>query len=99
MNADRVLDAAGLLHRWGQEAQAVALTMWKHEISQPLGVCSACGRLPVRELPMFGGRCQVAVEQWERAHQAIRLLFSSGTPARPTVGRAPVPGDRARRSR
>src|SRR5919198_5511275 len=91
----RALDAAGLMHEWGLEAQAVALTMWKHEITQPLGICRACGRLPARDLPQFGPRCAVAAEQWERADAAIRRLLSmrteDGDSQGRVIGRASVP--------
>lgn len=66
-------DAAGLLHDWGQRAQMVALMMWKHEIGA-LGICTACGRLPARDLPLFGPRCDIAVTQWELAQSALRHL-------------------------
>ncbi|MGH3647290.1 MAG: hypothetical protein ACRDTM_08950 [Micromonosporaceae bacterium] len=47
-------DASWLLHEWGQRAQVVAVTMWKHEMVADLGVCKSCGRLPARDLPLFG---------------------------------------------
>lgn len=85
-------DAPRLLHDWGHRAQAVALIMWKHEIVAALGVCKGCGRLPVRDLPMFGPRCEIAVDEWELAQHAMRKLIP-GTPQQsPTaVGRARVP--------
>ncbi|MGH3648664.1 MAG: hypothetical protein ACRDTM_16005 [Micromonosporaceae bacterium] len=94
-NQRRGLDAAGLLHDVGIKAQAVALTMWKHEIVPSLDVCQACGRLPARTLPMFGARCEVAVEQWELTQVAMRRLVAvpddtAGWAPR-AVGRAPVP--------
>ncbi len=80
-------DAPRLLHDWGHRAQALALTMWKHEIVPGLGVCKACGRLPHGELPMFGLRCEIAVAEWDLMHAAMRRLV-------PTIaiGRAAVPG-------
>lgn len=94
--ATRRLDAPGLLHEIGLKAQAVALTMWKHEIVASLGICKACGRLPARTLPMFGPRCQIAVEQWDVAQAALRCVVVAvpdHTPdqARRAVGRAAVP--------
>lgn len=67
--------------------------MWKHEIAA-LGVCNACGRLPERELPMFGPRCEVAVAEWELAQFALRRIAEHdavlGEAGRPAVGRATV---------
>lgn len=90
------LDAPGLLHEMGLKAQALALTMWKHEIVAALGVCKACGRLPARELPLFGPRCEIAVEQWDLAQAAMRGLIAAPDHTYPgnrtsAVGRAPVP--------
>lgn len=91
----RALDAASLLYEWGLEAQAVAMTMWKHEIAQPLGICQACGRLAARDLPRFGPRCLIAVEQWDRAAAAIRRLLTppldNGGNRGRVVGRVHVP--------
>lgn len=91
----RQLDAAGLLHEMGVKVQAVALTMWKHQIIPSLDVCKACGRLPARTLPMFGARCEIAVNQWDLAQIAIQHLVATPDPATThphrAVGRAPVP--------
>lgn len=70
--------------------------MWKHEIIAALGVCRACGRLPARELPLFGLRCEIAVEQWDLAQAAMRGLVEAPDHTHPgnrtiAVGRAPVP--------
>lgn len=88
-------DAPRLLYDLGGLAQAVAVTMWKHEIATGLGVCKGCGRLPDRELPMFGPRCEIAVKQWDVAHAAmLRLSGPTATSAGDSpraVGRVGVP--------
>ncbi len=98
-SSGRPLDAAGLVHQVGLATQAVALTMWRHETVRSVGVCKACGRPPVRSLPMFGPRCDVAVGQWDQAHASMKLLVATAgerqrdVPVRPAaaIGRAPVP--------
>lgn len=88
-------DAPRLLYDWGGLAQAVAVTMWKHEIANGLGVCKGCGRLPDRELPMFGARCEIAVKQWDLAHSAmLRFAGSRATSddrSARAIGRVGVP--------
>ncbi|MGH3714348.1 MAG: hypothetical protein ACRDT4_12935 [Micromonosporaceae bacterium] len=85
------LDAPRLLHDWGRRAQAVAVIMWKHEMVPGLGVCKSCGRLPARQLPLFGPRCEIAVGEWDLAESALRRLSPDRAPA---VGRATVPTER-----
>ncbi len=67
-------DAPGALYAAGQRVQALALTMLKHQIAPGLGVCKSCGRLPARELPTFGPRCEIAVEEWDVAQAVLRHL-------------------------
>ncbi|MQA24568.1 MAG: hypothetical protein GEU94_03670 [Micromonosporaceae bacterium] len=101
-------DAAGLLFEAGHQAQALALTMRKHEIAADLGVCKGCGRTPVAELPVFGPRCEIAVEQWRVTREAMKRLLGAepgghdgggpnrhdgGGPNR-AVGRVPVPPEK-----
>ena len=93
--SERKLDAPRLLHDWGRQAQVVALTMRKHEISAALGICEGCGRLPTHELPMFGLRCEIAVSEWNLAQAAMRQLIGdppggSQSTAPRAVGRASV---------
>ncbi len=70
------LDAPRLLYDWGHRAQSVAVTMWKHEMVASLGVCKSCGRLPAQDLPMFGPRCEIAVQEWDVAQAAIKHLVT-----------------------
>jgi hypothetical protein len=92
------LDAAGLVHDVGLATQAVALTMWKHEVVSSLGICQGCGRPPERSIPLFGPRCEVAVGQWDQAHESMRRLVAVADrhqrmPLEQSraIGRAPVP--------
>lgn len=73
---ESILDAPGVLHRAGQRAQALAQTMWKHKVATNVGVCEACGRLPARNLPVFGPRCDIAAEEWEVTQAVLRSLVS-----------------------
>ncbi|MGH2601874.1 MAG: hypothetical protein ACRDQW_15780 [Haloechinothrix sp.] len=91
----RWLDSAGLLFEAGHQAQALALTMRRHEIEPSLGVCKGCGRTPAGVLPVFGPRCAVAIEQWRVTRQAMKRLLGTepdgdGGSGR-AVGRSPVP--------
>ncbi|MGH3645635.1 MAG: hypothetical protein ACRDTM_00405 [Micromonosporaceae bacterium] len=97
---DQRLSAADVWLRLGRLVEAVALAMRKHTVEPGLGIC-ACGRLPERELAMFGARCDVACDTWERAHHGMRIVldqvdpatFTDGPAAR-AVGRAVVPAKR-----
>ncbi|MGH3655668.1 MAG: hypothetical protein ACRDUA_03320 [Micromonosporaceae bacterium] len=90
-------DATGLLFEAGQQVQGLALTMRKHEIAPGLGVCQGCGRTPAAELPVFGHRCEIAVDQWRLTRHALKRLLAAepgGASERgtnPAVGRAAVP--------
>jgi len=84
----RALDAASLFYEIGREVQAVALVMRKHEILDAQRIC-ACGRLPVRTLPFFGPRCDVAGERFAVAEEAMRRVVAQST-ATPAIGRARV---------
>lgn len=69
------LDAPGLLYDMGRQVQALALAMRKHEIVADLNVCKSCGRIPARDLPGFGPRCQVVVDQWRVTQQLMRAFL------------------------
>lgn len=47
--------------------------MRRHEIASGYQVCE-CGRVPVRILPMFGLRCEIACCQWDLACALVRRL-------------------------
>lgn len=88
------LDAPRLLYDSGERAQVVAVIMWKHEIAAELGVCKGCGRLPARELPLFGPRCEIAVNAWDLAHVSMLRLVQPAVPSASlprAVGRVPAP--------
>ncbi|MGH3736160.1 MAG: hypothetical protein ACRDT6_11155 [Micromonosporaceae bacterium] len=97
----RKWDSPRLVYETGRRVQAVALTMLKHQIVATLGVCAACGRSPVADLPLFGPRCDVAVAQWRvtwlalhrmlDTGQALRHRDGAGRGATRATGRAPVP--------
>ncbi|MGH3647186.1 MAG: hypothetical protein ACRDTM_08420 [Micromonosporaceae bacterium] len=89
-------DGPHVTYETGQRVQAVALVMLKHQIVPELGVCRACGRLPAAELPLFGLRCDVAVEQWRVTWATLRRLVDAGSAARE---RAPVPPTHERKRR
>lgn len=89
----RRLDATDVLYDVGREVQMVALMMRRHRFVAAQGVCE-CGRLPAKTLPVFGLRCEIAVEKWERAHDAMRRLLryaaAARRPPRRAIGRAEV---------
>ncbi len=82
-------DATGIWYELGRQLQAVALTMRKHRIIGAQQLCE-CGRLPVRELPVFGERCDVAGEQWSRARESMRRIVAATDSQGRAVGRAVV---------
>ncbi len=84
----RWLDAPSLFYEIGRDVQAVALVMRRHEIVDAQQTC-ACGRLPVRTLPFFGPRCDVAGERFAVAEEAMRRVVAQST-ATPAIGRARV---------
>jgi len=89
-------DASSIWYELGRQLQAVALIMRKHRIVGAQQLCE-CGRLPVRELPAFGERCDVADEQWSRAHESMRRIVAVTEGQGRAVGRAVVRCDRRTR--
>lgn len=71
------LDAATLFYELGREVQAVGLLMRRHRLIDSQQLC-ACGRVPVRTLPYFGIRCDVAGERWARTDDAMRRILARG---------------------
>lgn len=89
----RALDATDVLFEIGNQVQTVALTMRKHRYVVAQQVCE-CGRLATQMLPVFGPRCEIAVEGWVAAHDAMRRLLRQAAGVRRSsdavIGRATV---------
>ncbi|MGH3647548.1 MAG: hypothetical protein ACRDTM_10285 [Micromonosporaceae bacterium] len=83
-------DAAAFWYEVGRQFQAVSLVMDRHQIVDAQQIC-ACGRIAVRVLPMFGLRCEVAFETWNRAYTSM-CQVSRQLSAERAVGMATVPG-------
>lgn len=92
------LDPFTLLYEVGRQLQAVSLVMRKHRLVEDQQLCE-CGRLPVRTLPGFGLRCDVACEQWELVHDALRRIVHHADGAERAVGRVEITCPTCRRPR
>lgn len=68
-----IVEAPDVLFETGRQIQAASLAMRRHKVG-PNQVCT-CGRLPVRDLPAFGARCEVAAESWELAASLMRQVL------------------------
>lgn len=84
----QAIDLHTLLYEIGRQLQALPLVMRKHELVGSQQLCT-CGRLPVRPLPGFGLRCDVACDQWDLVHAALRRVVRLDAPVR-TVGRVEI---------
>ncbi len=91
--ADNCVDASTLLYEMGRHLQTVALVMRKHRIASAVGVCEACGRTALCEIPVFGPRCDIAVRQWRVVRRSMQnfLGFDQDGDRPRVIGRAPVP--------
>jgi hypothetical protein len=69
------LDPQTLLYELGRQLQAVSLLMDKHRIVGAQQLCE-CGRLPVRNVPGFGLRCEVACAGHEVAYNSMRRMVA-----------------------
>ncbi len=93
------VEPTSLSYELGRQLQALALLMRKHRINPRQQVCD-CGRLAMRELPMFGPRCDIACRQWDLVHSAMRRIVAHTNPGNATVvGRAAVEQCRQRPQR
>lgn len=85
------LDAPSFFYEAGRQVQSVAMVMRRHKIVTALGICQACGRPPLAEVPWFGTRCEVAVHEWHSLRHTLgRLVGETGPPSEgQTVSPAP----------
>ncbi len=82
----RPLDAPSLNFEIGRHVQTMALAMRRHRIVSTHQICE-CGRLPLRTLPVFGPRCEVACDSWRLAHDVMRRCVAQAGDGSRAVGR------------
>ncbi|MGH3715670.1 MAG: hypothetical protein ACRDT4_19760 [Micromonosporaceae bacterium] len=83
------LDPYTLLYEVGRQLQALPLVMRKHRLVAAQQLCE-CGRLPVRTLPGFGLRCEIACEQWDVVHDAMRRIVTYAEVPTRALGRVEI---------
>ncbi len=65
-----------VLYEIGRQVQKTALLMRAH-VLMPLTQVCACGRIPIRLLPYFGLRCEVACQEWDLMTRRLRKLLEA----------------------